>query len=301
MKTQAQPEVKPVLRPSIALLPAQSRLAQRRCACGGIAGPDGECAACRAKRLGLQQQTASQANPAPKLPPGYNFRNIPVKSGMAGGPFPSLRPSISFSARSQTSTEAPQEEDQGGGLVVVAQAGTTPDGNTLGPTDPTKQCCLGPTRLIWTGGVGTNTATAATGRSRVTAHLGSAPGDGPNCDCGCGLFRQFIRGFWRTGSATAPKQFDIGSCGNTITMNESTFTEEFEGCNPGGAPISADCDRVYTDAPGFAAGLADGTFIQMHLVLRYQMWDQCRGREVATGDRTLNISGDRSPRTITFS
>jgi len=30
----------------------------QRCACGGIAGPDGECAACKAKRLGLQRQTA---------------------------------------------------------------------------------------------------------------------------------------------------------------------------------------------------------------------------------------------------
>ena len=32
-----------------------SRLLQRRCACGGVPGVDGECAACRAKRLALQR------------------------------------------------------------------------------------------------------------------------------------------------------------------------------------------------------------------------------------------------------
>ena len=33
----------------------------RRCACGGIPGPDGECAACRAKRFGLQRRAATDS------------------------------------------------------------------------------------------------------------------------------------------------------------------------------------------------------------------------------------------------
>jgi len=37
---------------------------QRRCACGGIVGPDGECAACRAKRLATAQRAASPTGPA---------------------------------------------------------------------------------------------------------------------------------------------------------------------------------------------------------------------------------------------
>jgi Domain of unknown function (DUF4157) len=41
------------------LTPVGSRLLQRRCTCGGTAGPDGECAACRAKRL-----RAASASPA---------------------------------------------------------------------------------------------------------------------------------------------------------------------------------------------------------------------------------------------
>ncbi len=38
-------------------------LLPKRCACGGEAGPDGECAACRAKRLALQQKSAQRAPP----------------------------------------------------------------------------------------------------------------------------------------------------------------------------------------------------------------------------------------------
>src|SRR5262249_50315962 len=34
---------------------------QRTCACGGVAGPDGECEACKAQRLGLQRKSDSVA------------------------------------------------------------------------------------------------------------------------------------------------------------------------------------------------------------------------------------------------
>ncbi|MGE3539964.1 MAG: hypothetical protein AB7N91_21330 [Candidatus Tectimicrobiota bacterium] len=244
-----------------------------QCACGAQGSSAGECAACRAQRLagsGQQQRVPS----APRL------------AIRAQGPMAPERTS-------------PGDEAAVRHVLVVGQS--TPDGTTLGPTDPAHRTCLASNRLIWTGGAGQNTATAATGRSRVTAHLGSAPGDGTDCSCGCGLFRQYIRGFWRLGSPTAPKQHDIGSCGHTITISENAWTEEFEACNPGGPPLSAACDRVYLDAPGFSAGLADGTFAQVHFDLRYQMWDQCRGRAIATGDRSLRIRGDRSPRSITFS
>ena len=49
---------------------------QRKCACGGEAGPDGECAACKARRLGVQRQVLEEddelqmqaAAPAPTTP-----------------------------------------------------------------------------------------------------------------------------------------------------------------------------------------------------------------------------------------
>jgi peptidoglycan hydrolase-like protein with peptidoglycan-binding domain len=182
-------------------------------------------------------------------------------------------------------------------IEVVAQ--TTPDGNALGPTDPTHRGCLG-NRFFFRQAGTVNTTTAAQGISAVTATLGQPPADAADCSCGCGLFRQFIRGFWRAGTPTSAKQFNIGSCGNTITMNETTFTEEFVNCITGGLPIGPGCSRVQADAPGATAGLTEGTFFQMHLALRYQMWDQCRGRSLGLADHVLDISGSNSPRTIRF-
>jgi hypothetical protein len=51
-------------------MPAPSSL-QRRCACGGIAGADGECAACKAKRLGLQRRAAGNV-PTTEAPPSVH-------------------------------------------------------------------------------------------------------------------------------------------------------------------------------------------------------------------------------------
>ena len=52
---QTQTKAKP------AIMPAVSGLLQRKCACGGSPGTDGECATCRAKRL--QRRPAGQAGP----------------------------------------------------------------------------------------------------------------------------------------------------------------------------------------------------------------------------------------------
>src|SRR5262249_26412947 len=152
------------------------------------------------------------------------------------------------------------------------------------------------------GGVDTNDANSATGQSKVTARLGEPPRDAANCSCGCGLFRQFIRGFVRFGSPTSPKEFPtIGSCStHTVTLSENTFAEEFTGCLAGSLPIGPDCSRTYADAPGFTKNLSEGTFVQAHFVLRYQMWDQCRGRSLGLADHVLDIAGSRAPRRITF-
>src|SRR5689334_12553794 len=48
--------------------PAPVGLLQRKCACGGTPGVDGECAACRAKRLGFPRRAANQTTPA-SVPP----------------------------------------------------------------------------------------------------------------------------------------------------------------------------------------------------------------------------------------
>ena len=51
-------QAKPADSPSFA--PAPARLVQRKCACGGTPGPDGECAKCRGERLARQSGVLGQ-------------------------------------------------------------------------------------------------------------------------------------------------------------------------------------------------------------------------------------------------
>ena len=53
MSPRSQTREKPAPTPSSP--PVRTGLLQRKCACGGTPGPDGECAACRRKRLALQR------------------------------------------------------------------------------------------------------------------------------------------------------------------------------------------------------------------------------------------------------
>jgi hypothetical protein len=50
-------------KPPVTLAPVRSPLLQRKCACGGAPGPDGECVACRRRRLALQR-SANGSPPA---------------------------------------------------------------------------------------------------------------------------------------------------------------------------------------------------------------------------------------------
>ncbi len=47
--------------PARSFAPMRAGLLQRKCACGDTPGPDGECAACRAKQLGLQRRSEVHA------------------------------------------------------------------------------------------------------------------------------------------------------------------------------------------------------------------------------------------------
>src|SRR5947209_10947087 len=47
---------------------AQTKLLQRKCACGGTSGVDGECAEYRSKRLSLQRSVANPSTPS-TIPP----------------------------------------------------------------------------------------------------------------------------------------------------------------------------------------------------------------------------------------
>src|SRR5690348_12312367 len=68
----------PTLAPlTPALTPARPGMIQRKCACGGAPGVDGECAECRAKKLGLQRQATSSVTPAAVPPIVHDVLNSP--------------------------------------------------------------------------------------------------------------------------------------------------------------------------------------------------------------------------------
>ena len=65
---------------TVSQVPTQSRpLLQRKCACGGTAGPAGECESCREKRLAAERDARNQDQAIPALPP--IVRDVVSESG----------------------------------------------------------------------------------------------------------------------------------------------------------------------------------------------------------------------------
>lgn len=268
-------------------------LAQRKCACGGASGLNGGCEDCETSRLRGESslQSARSPNLAPSLPP---FGSVP----------PEINASDSETEGAgydfgDIAINPPEEEEgpiqEAGPTVPPPNGATTPDGVDLGPTDTTKRGCAH--HFFAQTSVQQNDATGAAGRQDITFRANNSGTEGGTpCDCSCLIYRHFIKGFWRTGSATAAKRHDITSCGNALTINESTFTEEFTTCI--GDNDADACRWAYADAPGWQGGLSDGNFVQLHYRFRYQIWDACNNRSVAISGRTLNIRGTNSPRTV---
>ena len=184
--------------------------------------------------------------------------------------------------------------------VPQIQLANSPDGINLGPTDSSKAFCTRQT--LWaTTGTDTNSTTAAQGLQTITfrANNTGQNEDDKDCDCSCAVYRHWIRGYGRRGSTTSPKIHNIRSCGNSLTISETDWTEEFTSCI--GDNDTDACEWEYSDAPGFSGGLSDGTYAEVHFDFKYQIWDSCRNRSVAQAIRYLRITGDRAPRSITWS
>jgi hypothetical protein len=85
MHNELQPLMKSPTSGGTSLTPAQTGILRRKCACGGTPGPDGECAGCRRKRLGLQRHASFQTEPLDKPASafvgshtGHDFSRMPV-------------------------------------------------------------------------------------------------------------------------------------------------------------------------------------------------------------------------------
>src|SRR5215217_527643 len=73
MSVRLQPQAESTPKPSFT--PIRTNLLQRKCACGGTPGPDGECAECRKKRL--QRRATNPAEPATVPPIVHDVLNSP--------------------------------------------------------------------------------------------------------------------------------------------------------------------------------------------------------------------------------
>ena len=73
MSAREQAQVKATPAPARSFSPTHTNLLQRKCACGGTPGPDGECAECRKKRLGRQRHSTSQAETLIRAFSGAHF------------------------------------------------------------------------------------------------------------------------------------------------------------------------------------------------------------------------------------
>lgn len=201
--------------------------------------------------------------------------------------------------KQRTEEEVPFPEGASSGKTPWIQRATNPDGVELGPTDRSRSFCERQT--LWATTTTQNTPTRARGIQTVW-FKGNNTGTNDstvNCSCGCGLYRHWIRGYWRNAPGGPKLYNNVNSCGTNITINETTWTEEYTTCF--GDNDTDACDWEYADHPGWRSGLSDGRYVELHFEFKYQIWDTCNNRSVAQARRTLDISGDTHPRTITWS
>lgn len=103
----------------------QPQLLQRRCACGGTPGPDGECAACKAKRLAGEAAAPSAPAPVALSPgPGHAFERVPVALPR------SSRPTRARGAGGLAATELPIDELPADPDLALLEGGGAADAGT---------------------------------------------------------------------------------------------------------------------------------------------------------------------------
>jgi hypothetical protein len=186
-------------------------------------------------------------------------------------------------------------------LLPIVQRATTPDGIDLGPTDKKKTFCLKKDSFKITTSVHANEKSIAQARQDIVFEaLKTGKQDKKDCSCDCGVYRHWIRGYMKLGSSTAAKQYELDSCGidgcgKTLTIDEKKYTEEYTCCL--GDKNSESCKWLYIDGPA-ARGLKDGIYIEMHFEYKYEVYDNCQGKRVSGQTKTLDIVGDKSPRTV---
>jgi hypothetical protein len=328
-----------IARPAVAAPPTKftSGLSQSDCACGGSVGLQAECGDCAKKRAARPQNAETDHSSsdthtvfdslrfAGQRRLGHNFSDVQVLGAAGvvlhgdtpvekGNPNPTPKPA-----------DAKAEEE--------SAPATTPEGTSLGPTNRAKTFCLKADTFNVTTGIHKNSASAAQGSQIIKFEgLNTGKRDNKDCSCDCGLYRHWISGFLQAvgpdqvsrareelveerrkantpgnptaqevlnrASANTPKVYSLKSCGHPITIQEGAFTEERISCI--GDKNTDRCKWEYGDGPGADGGLRDGIYIHVNHPFQYEIWDSCQGKSVQKKQATVEIKGDTSPRSITW-
>jgi len=285
VQSRFQPETRPPL--------------QRRCACGGSAPAGGECAGCRAKRLGQRGGSGG-------VLPARDFGSVPVhraattEAAVIGGASPPSvqpKPPTVF----ETPTNVSKEE-----RVRFSK---------------NKSVCLVPNSFEVEQGVCRNDANKATGLMTISfqgrgktrfyggtkqpfaAGESETEADGKKCDCDCMLYRQVIRAiaFERGPGTTAFQRIQrlaSGAIPGGLAANGQWQREDtpiYSG-DCGCRTSYSGCEHRYCDEPGVLD--AHGSEWLLRYNFNLQIWDICEQKAVDEKHLTLTIAGDEAPRAI---
>jgi hypothetical protein len=212
------------------------------------------------------------------------------------------------------------------------QAGDkTPDGLSLGPTDPKKAFCLKPDSFTVKTGLVTRKNFAQ--GVHIIEFEGRDEGSvgGKTCSCACGVYRQWISGTaemiapaaiaqasdqlkqdlqkkgitkaptpqeaLQKARDSAPKVNRINSCTIQIPLNKDSLSEESTTCIRRNNDA---CKWLFRDQPGPNIELSDGMYVNVQLGFKYEVWDACQGKSLDSKQKKLSIEGSKDPRPVTW-
>jgi hypothetical protein len=122
-----------------------SPLLRRPCACGGTPGVDGECAACKGKRLARAATAAPAAAPVALSPgPGHAFERVAVGAAPTHGSRPANAPAVDTTELPVDGDDADPEAEllqapAGGGAAAAPPA--PPAGTVVNAVATNTSCC----------------------------------------------------------------------------------------------------------------------------------------------------------------
>jgi hypothetical protein len=270
---------------------------QRRCACGGTPGPDGECAACRQKRLRGSAHGA-KLGAAPEA--SRRVTRAPSSSGGSSGSSTDSRFGHDFSrVRVGTRSSATQSlVGIGETETVEPKAAPKMTDEVPAPARPATDELVCSVEGRWVE-IPSSTLPATLTGSRLSASFNMIGRYWPQvipCSCSCGEYRQYIRGEYKRNGATVVHRLcgtDISptifqeDCGRIGTSDyaygyrsqrfvNSTFTrpDQNSGCRFEGA-----------DSPGITGTAGDN--LEVNLDFKGYLIDTCNVTILATADWTV--------------